>query len=136
MRKRGCRSALIRSGVKDGGGMKAYGAPRGHDHLAASLLALFLCYALPTCPYSFSMDEDEDEVVMIRENMGGFDRLARIIGGVILIALSYFKLTGYALAIIWIFGLYGLVTGIIAYCPVLAVFGVNTAKRIDNSGRY
>lgn len=65
----------------------------------------------------------------IKKLVGMFERIARIIGGVVLIALSHFKLAGYALLIIWIFSLYGLVTGIIGYCPVLAVFRRKYGKK-------
>ncbi len=62
-------------------------------------------------------------------NVGGWDRNARLILGVALIALAYFDvLTGTAAIIAYVVGGIGLVTGFVSYCPANTLFGINTRK--------
>ena len=63
------------------------------------------------------------------KNVGGTDRKARIAGGLIFLVAAIYSppITGvnillYALAAI------GLVTGIVGFCPLNALFKINTAK--------
>lgn len=65
----------------------------------------------------------------MEKNVGGMDRNARIVGGLILLVAAIFSppITGlnillYALAAI------GLVTGLLQFCPLNALFKINTAK--------
>ena len=65
----------------------------------------------------------------MEKNVGGMDRNARIVGGLILLVAAIFSppITGlnvllYALAAI------GLVTGPVGFCPLNALFKINTAK--------
>ena len=65
----------------------------------------------------------------MEQNVGGMDRNARIVGGLILLVAAIFSppITGlkvllYALAAI------GLVTGLVRFCPLNALFKINTAK--------
>lgn len=64
-------------------------------------------------------------------NVGGIERVVRIIGGVVLIGLSYFGvLPAVAPMVIgYIVGIAALVTGAISYCPISAFLGVNTCAK-------
>ena len=104
--------------------MKTLGTQRKHNlSTASSIMVPSLCYTL-ACSDAFSFDEEADE---IKKNVGELDRLLRIIGGVILIAMS-FK-TRYTWVILGIFGLYGIVTGLAGFCPISAILGINTAEK-------
>jgi len=59
---------------------------------------------------------------MFKNNVGGLDRGARIVGGIVLIALT---LTGTIGAWGWI-GLLPLATGALGTCPAYSIFGLST----------
>ena len=62
-------------------------------------------------------------------NVGGWDRIARLVLGVALIVLAYFDvLTGTVAIIAYVVGGIGLVTGLAGYCPANTLFGVNSCK--------
>ena len=62
-------------------------------------------------------------------NVGGFDRALRLILGVVLIALAYFGiLSGTGAIIAYIVAAIALVTGLVRFCPVNALIGINTCK--------
>ncbi len=62
-------------------------------------------------------------------NVGGLDRVGRLILGVVLIALAYFNvLTGTLAIVAYIVAVIALVTGLIRLCPINALFGINTCK--------
>lgn len=55
-------------------------------------------------------------------NVGGFDRIARIVAGLILIGLAAAGMIG-----VWGYiGVVPLLTGIFKFCPAYALFGMNT----------
>jgi len=61
----------------------------------------------------------------MNSNVGGIDRLLRVILGLVLIGLV-------ATDLIELWGLIGLVpliTGIFGYCPAYSIFGFKTCKR-------
>ena len=58
----------------------------------------------------------------MKANVGGFDRIARIVLGLVLIALA---LTGTIGAWGWI-GLVPLATGLTRFCPLYPLLGMNT----------
>ncbi len=58
------------------------------------------------------------------KNVGGIDRLLRIIAGVALIA---WVLLGAGPTWAWI-GVVPLLTGLFNFCPAYTVFGINTCK--------
>lgn len=58
-------------------------------------------------------------------NVGSFDRIARIVVGLILIALAA---TGSVGAWGWI-GVVPLVTGVFKFCPAYTLFGISSCKR-------
>lgn len=57
-------------------------------------------------------------------NVGGIDRILRIVIGLVLLALAA---TGTVGAWGWI-GVLPLATGLIGWCPPYAIFGINTCK--------
>lgn len=57
-------------------------------------------------------------------NVGGIDRILRIVLGVVLVALAA---TGTVGAWGWV-GLVPLATGLIGWCPPYALLGINTCK--------
>ncbi len=62
-------------------------------------------------------------------NVGGLDRILRLIVGVALIALAYFGLlSGTAAIVAYVIAAIALVTGLVRFCPVHALIGINTCK--------
>ena len=62
-------------------------------------------------------------------NVGGFDRVFRIILGVVLVALAYFGiLSGTGAIIAYVVAAIAIVTGVIRFCPLNALIGINTCK--------
>ena len=62
---------------------------------------------------------------MVNTNIGNADRIARIILGVVLIALVF---VGPKTAWGWI-GLVPLLTGLVRWCPAYRLIGVNTCRK-------
>jgi hypothetical protein len=62
------------------------------------------------------------ESLMFKTNVGGFDRIARILAGLVLLALT---LTGVIGVWGWV-GLVPLATGLMSSCPLYSVLGFNT----------
>lgn len=62
---------------------------------------------------------------MSAANVGKFDRLARIVIGIVLIAMVF---VGPKTAWGWI-GLIPLLTGLIRWCPAYRLFGMSTCKK-------
>ncbi|AXY44233.1 MULTISPECIES: DUF2892 domain-containing protein [unclassified Halomonas] len=60
----------------------------------------------------------------MKSNVGGADKIARIVIGALLIGLA---LTGVIGAWGWI-GVLPLATGLINFCPAYSIFGINTCK--------
>jgi len=72
----------------------------------------------------------------MKMNEGSTDRIVRAIGGAIVLAIDYFLAEGPVDVIqgaivvgIGMFGAYSLVTGLIGWCPVYALLGINTQSR-------
>ena len=66
----------------------------------------------------------------MRINIGTPERLARIVLGLILLAVALLA----SLSTLWtwvlvVVGLVLVVTGIVRFCPAWAVFGINTAEK-------
>jgi len=65
---------------------------------------------------------------MMKMNEGAFDRILRVIGGVVILALAFVgPKTPWAYL-----GLIPLVTGVVGFCPLYALVGLSTraAKRL------
>lgn len=63
----------------------------------------------------------------MKTNEGSLDRIIRVIIGLIVLSL-WFVLQGNA-KYFAIIGLIPLITGIIGWCPLYSIFGINTNKR-------
>jgi len=61
------------------------------------------------------------------KNVGGIDRILRIIVGLILIALVF---VGPQTVWGWL-GLVPLITGLVNFCPLYPLLGINTCKKSD-----
>lgn len=62
-------------------------------------------------------------------NVGGWDRVVRLILGVVLVLLGIMGVLKGALAIIgYVVAAIALITGIVTYCPANALLGINTCK--------
>jgi len=62
-------------------------------------------------------------------NVGGLDRIARLILGVVLIVLAYMGfISGTGAVIAYVVAAIALVTGLVKFCPVNTLIGVNTNK--------
>ena len=60
----------------------------------------------------------------MKVNVGGTDRLLRVIAGLVLIGLTLMGIIG-----VWGWiGLILLATGIFSFCPVYGLLGINTCK--------
>lgn len=59
------------------------------------------------------------------KNVGGIDRILRIVVGVVLIALAVTQVVG-----IWGYiGILPLATGLLGWCPAYPLIGLNTCKK-------
>ncbi len=62
-------------------------------------------------------------------NVGGGDRVVRLAGGVVCVALALFAGFPTALnVLLYVVGAIGIVTGVISWCPASALMGINTCK--------
>jgi hypothetical protein len=62
-------------------------------------------------------------------NVGGADKVIRIIGGIALLAAAFFQVaTGTWAVAAYVVGGVALVTGVFGFCPAWAIFRVNTCK--------
>jgi len=60
----------------------------------------------------------------MKQNVGGFDKIARIIVGIALIAFALY--TNQFIAYI---GIIPLITGLIGFCPLYTLFGYSSVKK-------
>ncbi len=75
--------------------------------------------------------------MVLKRNMHPFDQVLRVVLGVALIYIGFFNkelvsdaLLGYLLAS---FGLVNVVSGLLATCPVYAVAGISTLRKLSNT---
>ncbi|MBZ4683124.1 MAG: hypothetical protein PWP46_514 [Fusobacteriaceae bacterium] len=66
----------------------------------------------------------------MKKNEGKLDRIIRIILGIILLLVSFIS-SGILFWVLLIIGIIALVTGIIGWCGLYQLLGINTCK-IDN----
>jgi hypothetical protein len=66
----------------------------------------------------------------MKSNVGGFDRIARILVGLVLVALAA---TGTLGLWAWI-GIVPLATGLLGFCPAYTLLGMNTCPMKSNGG--
>ncbi len=60
-------------------------------------------------------------------NVGGWDRAARIVVGILMIVLAGSGLLG-KYSVIGLYGLIPFATGVMKFCPFYSLFGFNTCK--------
>jgi hypothetical protein len=65
---------------------------------------------------------------MFTQNVGGIDRVLRIILGLALIVGGFFFLSGLAGTIVGAVGFIPLITGLVGWCPLYLPFKFNTHK--------
>lgn len=65
----------------------------------------------------------------MKKNMGGLDRIIRILLALIVVALYYFKIVEGTLAyvLLAVAGIF-LVTSFVNFCPLYTIFGINSCK--------
>ncbi|WP_226553236.1 YgaP family membrane protein [Celeribacter naphthalenivorans] len=64
---------------------------------------------------------------MLKKNVGGLDRILRIVVGLALI-LGFFLNADASLRWLYLIGIIPLVTGLMSSCPLYSIFGINTCK--------
>ncbi|MBW6419420.1 DUF2892 domain-containing protein [Celeribacter sp. PS-C1] len=64
---------------------------------------------------------------MLKKNVGGIDRVLRIVVGLALI-LGFFMNADASLRWLYLIGIIPLVTGLMSSCPLYSIFGINTCK--------
>jgi hypothetical protein len=64
---------------------------------------------------------------MMKQNEGGFDRVIRLILGVVLLAGGFF-VHGWAAILLWVLGSIALFTGATGFCLLYLPFGISTKK--------
>jgi hypothetical protein len=65
---------------------------------------------------------------MFKQNVGGIDRILRIVLGVALIVGGFFFLTSTVGTIVGVIGFIPLVTGLLGWCPLYFPFHFSTHK--------
>ncbi|MDE3094914.1 MAG: DUF2892 domain-containing protein [Chloroflexota bacterium] len=71
----------------------------------------------------------------MRTNEGLIDRAVRVVLGVALVVIGFGVVQGVAGIVVGVVGLVPLLTGLTGYCPLYALFGVNTLHAGRRSGR-
>ena len=65
----------------------------------------------------------------MKKNMGGADRVIRLLVAVVLAALSYFKVVDGTLAtVFYVVAAVFALTSFISFCPLYPLLGINTCK--------
>ncbi|MFN3646207.1 MAG: DUF2892 domain-containing protein [Gemmobacter sp.] len=62
---------------------------------------------------------------MLKTNVGGIDRILRIVVGLALIA-GFFLNTEASMRWLYLIGIVPLATGLFSTCPLYSIFGINT----------
>jgi uncharacterized membrane protein HdeD (DUF308 family) len=63
---------------------------------------------------------------MLKQNESSTDRIIRVIIGIIALLAGAFWLTGVAQSAAYVVGVIALITGIIGFCGLYAMFGIST----------
>ena len=69
-------------------------------------------------------------------NEAGWDRLARVVLGVVLLVVGFGLMDGTAGVIIGVVALVPLLTGLAGWCPLYSVFGFRTNKPHEGAGAH
>ncbi len=74
---------------------------------------------------------------IFRRNVGGIDRLVRIAAGITLALLGLFQMShGYGGGLLTFLGVFVLVMAGIGFCPLYVPFGISTARKPWDRGRF
>jgi len=76
-----------------------------------------------------SVSREQKEIVMGFVNEAGWDRIARVVAGVVLLAVGFGVVGGTAGTVLGVVALVPLVTGLVGYCPIYSVLHVRTNHR-------
>lgn len=66
-------------------------------------------------------------------NEAGWDRIARVAVGVVLLAVGFGAVGGTVGTVLGVVGLVPLMTGLVGYCPIYSVLHVRTNHRDETS---
>jgi len=66
-------------------------------------------------------------------NEAGWDRIARIVVGVMLLVVGFGVIGGTAGTVLGVVGAIPLLTGLVGYCPLYSVLHVRTNRRSESS---
>ena len=88
-------------------------------------------------PFAFAIRPSWWEVAMhTLMNEGGWDRTMRVILGIVLLYLGWVGVVGGALATTFkILGFVPLLTGVVGWCPLYTVLGIDTRSRPDRRSK-
>jgi hypothetical protein len=67
---------------------------------------------------------------MFKQNVGGIDRVLRVVLGIVMAAIGLFVLKGTLGTVVGIIGLIPLVTGLVGFCPLYLPFKFSTNKQL------
>lgn len=70
----------------------------------------------------------ENAAPRFRLNVGRPDRTARVVGGLVLLALALFAVGGFWAILFGLVGLVLIVTGAVGFCPLYRVLGLSTCR--------
>ena len=65
---------------------------------------------------------------MLNQNVGGVDRILRIVLGLVLVAVGFAVMSGTAGTIVGLVGFIPLVTGLLGWCPLYLPFRFSTRQ--------
>lgn len=87
-----------------------------------------VCY-LPHNDYLNSCIGRKHKLKIMKTNMGGMDRVVRLIIALVVVALYYFGVISGTLATVLLVlaGIFVL-TSLVSFCPLYTLFGINTCK--------
>ncbi len=81
------------------------------------------------------LNKSQGRRILLR-NVGGIDRLVRIVAGVALASLGLFQISrGHGGGLIVLLGTFVLVMASIGFCPLYVPFGISTARKACDCGR-
>ena len=70
----------------------------------------------------------------MQKNVGGVDRIGRLVLGVVLLLIGFFAPLGAGWqTVVFIVAAIALITGIFQYCPANQILGVNTCRSGDKA---
>lgn len=67
--------------------------------------------------------------VTVVTNVGTWDRMLRIIGGIVLAYIAWTMWPGTAATILAVVAAIALVTGLVGWCALYALFGISTVRK-------